>query len=57
MIVADTGVMIALLDASEQRHRAIKALYERHVENWILPAAVGVPLAVRAHTGARAGSR
>jgi len=40
MIVADTGAMLALLDASEQNHRAIRNLYEENPEGWILPWAI-----------------
>ena len=58
MIVADTGVMIALLDASELRHRVVKRLYEQHADAWILPAAIlpEVDYLLASHLGTRAQS-
>jgi len=56
MIVVDTGAMLALLDASEDNHGAIKDLYEQHAHGWIVPWAVipEVDYLVAAHLGAKA---
>ena len=40
MIVADTGAVLALLDAGDRHHRALKALYARDPAAWVLPWAV-----------------
>lgn len=40
MIVADTGAIMALLDADDRHHRVLRALFERNPGSWILPWAV-----------------
>jgi len=40
VIVADTGAMIALVDAGDKHHRAIRRLYEDHRTRWVLPWAI-----------------
>lgn len=40
MIVADTGALLALIDASEAHHRVLRELYEEQPGSWILPWAV-----------------
>lgn len=40
MIVADTGAIIALLDADEAQHRATRRLFESARRGWILPWAI-----------------
>ncbi len=40
MIVADTGALLALLDADEEHHGALRALFETAPHQWILPWAV-----------------
>lgn len=56
MIVVDTGAMLALLDASEDHHSALKDLFERNPHRWILPWAIlpEVDYLVAAHLGAKA---
>jgi len=56
MIVVDTGVMLALLDASEEHHAVVRRLYEARPDAWILPSAIlpEVDYLLRAHLGARA---
>jgi len=40
MIVVDTGAMLALLDASEHHHQAIREIYDEDPAGWILPSAI-----------------
>ncbi len=40
MVVADTGALLALIDRDEVHHQALRALFERENEPWILPWAV-----------------
>jgi len=40
MIVADTGAILALLDAGDRHHRALKALYADDPAAWVLPWAI-----------------
>ena len=56
MIVVDTGAMLGLLDASEDNHSIIKALYRENPDAWILPWAIlpEVDYLVAAHLGAKA---
>ena len=56
MIVVDTGAMLALLDASEDNHSAIKEIYDDNPAAWILPWAIlpEVDYLVAAHLGAKA---
>jgi predicted nucleic acid-binding protein len=56
VIVADTGAIIALVDADDRHHRAIRALFENDPESWLLPWAVlpEVDYLLSAHVGARA---
>ena len=56
MIVADTGAMIALIDADDKHHRALRTLFENDRDSWVLPSAVlpEVDYLLSAHVGARA---
>ncbi len=40
MIVADTGAIVALVDADDRHHRVLLDLFERDPEQWILPWAI-----------------
>jgi predicted nucleic acid-binding protein len=40
VIVADTGAILALIDADDHHHHALRALFEEQPEAWILPWAV-----------------
>jgi hypothetical protein len=56
MIVADTGAMLALLDASEEHHTVIRLLYEENPDAWILPWATlpEIDYLLAAHAGRKA---
>ncbi len=56
MIVADTGAVIALIDADDRHHRVLRALFEKDPGAWLLPWAIlpEVDYLVGAHVGARA---
>ena len=56
MIVADTGAVVALIDRSDRHHRALRELYEREPDAWILPWAIlpEVDYLVGAHVSQRA---
>jgi uncharacterized protein len=40
MIVADTGAVVALVDADDRHHDRIRVLFEADPDRWILPWAV-----------------
>ncbi len=40
MIVADTGAVIALLDADDRHHGRLRALFEDAPDEWVLPWAI-----------------
>ena len=40
MIVADTGAIIALIDADDRHHQSLLALYEADPDAWLLPWAI-----------------
>ena len=40
MIVADTGAVVALLDADDRHHEALRQLFEEDPGAWVLPWAV-----------------
>jgi predicted nucleic acid-binding protein len=40
VIVADTGAVVALLDADEEHHRVLRALFEAAPHHWVLPWAI-----------------
>ena len=57
MIVADTGAIVALVDADDRHHRALRATYERDPDAWVLPWAIlpEVDYLLAEHVGERAG--
>ena len=40
MIVADTSAIVALLDRDDRHHQALRAAFEAHYDEWILPWAI-----------------
>ena len=56
MIVADTGAIVALIDAADRHHREIRVLFEEAPEKWVLPWAIlpEVDHLLRRHVGVRA---
>lgn len=56
MIIADTGAMIALIDADDRYHAAMVQLFERDPGAWILPWAIlpEVDYLLLTHVSARA---
>ncbi|HEV8355226.1 MAG TPA: PIN domain-containing protein [Gemmatimonadales bacterium] len=58
MIVADTGAIVALADADDRHHRALRALWEEDPEAWVLPWAIlpEVDSLLAEHVGERAAA-
>ena len=56
MIVADTGAVIALIDADDRHHAPLRELFESKPEAWVLPWAIlpEVDYLLAAHVGRRA---
>jgi hypothetical protein len=56
VIVADTGAVIALIDAHEHHHRVLRSLFEHRPEEWVLPWAVlpEIDYLVATHLGDKA---
>lgn len=56
MIVADTGAIVALVDADDRHHRALRSAYERDPDAWVLPWAIlpEVDYLLAEHVGSRA---
>jgi len=56
MIVADTSAMLALIDADDKHHEAVRAVFEREPESWLLPWAIlpEVDYLLLTHVGVRA---
>ena len=57
MIVADTGAILALIDADDRHHSILLDLYERNPDAWLLPWAIlpEVDYLLRRRVGAEAG--
>ncbi|HUF28778.1 MAG TPA: PIN domain-containing protein [Gemmatimonadaceae bacterium] len=57
MIVADTGAIVALVDAGDRYHEELRALFEEDPGAWILPWAIlpEVDHLLLRHVGASAG--
>ena len=59
MIVADTGVIVALVDADDRHHDVLRRLFAEDADSWVLPWAIlpEVDYLLGAHVGARAQER
>lgn len=59
MIVADTGAIVALVDADDRHHAALRRLFETSPDDWILPWAIlpEVDYLLAEHVSARARER
>jgi hypothetical protein len=56
VIVADTGAVVALIDADDRHHQSLRELFEENPQAWILPWAIlpEVDYLVSTHVGPRA---
>jgi predicted nucleic acid-binding protein len=56
VIVADTGAVVALVDADDRHHAALRELFARDPGLWVLPWAIlpEVDYLLAAHVGAKA---
>jgi hypothetical protein len=59
VIVADTGAILALVDADDRHHGALRRLFEKDADSWVLPWAIlpEVDYLLGEHVGARAQAR
>jgi predicted nucleic acid-binding protein len=59
VIVADTGAIVALVDADDRHHRALRRLFESAPDSWLLPWAIlpEVDYLLAEHVGVRARER
>jgi uncharacterized protein len=57
VIVADTGAIVALVDADDAHHEELRSLYEVRGQDWVLPSVIlaEVDYLLTAHVGDRAG--
>jgi hypothetical protein len=56
VIVADTGAILALVDAGDAHHQAVRHVYDEHAAHWVLPWAIlpEVDYLLGRHVSARA---
>jgi len=59
VIVADTGAIVALVDADDRHHTALRRLFETSPDAWVLPWAIlpEVDYLLAEHVSARAQER
>jgi predicted nucleic acid-binding protein len=59
VIVADTGAIVALVDADDRHHAPLRRLFEGEPDSWLLPWAIlpEVDCLLGQHVGARAQER
>src|SRR6185295_4043599 len=56
LIVAETGAIVALVDARDRDHATLRALHDEHGAEWVLPWAIlpEVDYLLATHVGERA---
>jgi predicted nucleic acid-binding protein len=56
VIVADTGAIVALVDADDRHHATLRRLFEKAPDDWLLPWAVlpEIDYLLGAHVGTKA---
>lgn len=56
MIVADTGAVVALVDADDRHHAVLQELFEKDPSQWVIPWAAlpEIDYLLGAHVGAKA---
>jgi predicted nucleic acid-binding protein len=56
VIVADTGAVVALVDADDRHHRALQELFEADPSQWVIPWAAlpEIDYLLATHVGAKA---
>jgi len=56
VIIADTGAVLALLNRNDRQHEAVRKIYERDPDEWVLPWVIlpEVDYLVAGELGARA---
>ncbi|HET7291481.1 MAG TPA: PIN domain-containing protein [Vicinamibacteria bacterium] len=59
MIVADTGAIVALVDADDRHHGPLRRLFEARPDSWLLPWAIlpEVDYLLAQHVGSKAQER
>lgn len=59
MIVADTGAILALVDADDRHHAALRRAFELEPESWVLPWSIlpEVDYLLTTHVSSRAAAR
>ena len=59
MIVADTGAIVALVDADDRHHEVLRRLFKEDADSWVLPWAIlpEIDYLLGEHVGARAQER
>jgi predicted nucleic acid-binding protein len=59
VIIADTGAVVALVDADDRHHEALRRLFETAPDDWTLPWAIlpEVDYLLATHVGVRAEER
>jgi predicted nucleic acid-binding protein len=59
VIVADTGAIVALVDADDRHHEVLRRSFEENADSWVLPWAIlpEVDYLLGEHVGTRAQER
>jgi uncharacterized protein len=59
VIVADTGAIVALVDADDRHHEVLRRLFAKDADSWVLPWAIlpEIDYLLGEHVGSRAQER